>query len=92
MAIIPRKALPVIGCDNCGERCEEEVLTFSHSTRGKLDAALSFCSADCWQEYFQLVPMSLSEERFRKEANLIYKQVCIACKERFRKNVLKELK
>jgi len=89
--VIPKKAGPnSVGCENCGEACEDEVILFVHIVEGE-ETELPFCSAECWQEYFDVLPATELKEKYREEANFIYNQVCPACKARFRKRVYKEV-
>ena len=75
-------------CDHCRTLCEDEVYRFSHEYPGEpVDASLTFCSMECVYEHFDVVPYSRSEEEVKKEANLLHKQVCPACRRRIRDRV-----
>jgi len=74
-------------CENCGEVCGDTVFRFAHEHEGYVESEVTFCSAECWQEYLNVVPAEEVDRRYRKEANFLYGLVCPACKNRFRKKV-----
>jgi hypothetical protein len=76
-------AIPV--CHHCQKVCGEEIIRFSHAYReGREDLVLLFCSRECWEEHFDLVPRGSRDGEVKKEMNLLYKQVCPACRRRIR--------
>ena len=78
----------MVVCDHCRKVCEDEVYRFSHEYVGEpVDASLVFCCTECMHEHFELVPEETAEEELRVEANLLYKQVCPACRRRIRDRV-----
>jgi hypothetical protein len=88
-AMIPARIQDKIGpqphCENCGEICGKEIYRFQYLVAGQPEHSLDFCSPECWQHYFEVLSEKEVDRRFRKEANFLYRQICPACKRRFRK-------
>lgn len=73
-------------CEACAEPCLTEVLRIRHETL-EGTTSVCFCSAECLQQYYEVMPKRELDRRFRQEANFLYRLVCPACKSRFRRLV-----
>jgi hypothetical protein len=74
-------------CDYCGLACGEDVVTLREGDSRK---ERSFCSMEHLKEFlgFEDRITLEADRRFRRECNLLYKEVCPACKRRLQKKFL----
>jgi hypothetical protein len=83
--MIPPKMLET--CHHCHQPCKTEVYRLSHRYAGEdEDIVMPFCSVECWQEHFELVPHDTAERQYREEAQVLWDQVCWPCRWRLAKH------
>lgn len=73
-------------CDYCGFPCEEEVITIFWQVRNG-EKRLTFCCQEHLENYLGVEEKVTSgvDKQFKRECNLLYKEVCPACRRRLQK-------
>ena len=82
----PRKT-GVATCHQCRDRCRDEVFTLGRKDlEDGHESCMTFCSRECMAEHFEEeFYLDKLSDSISKEQNLLYRQVCPACKTRLQK-------
>lgn len=82
----PRKT-GVATCYQCRDRCRDETYSLVRKDLGNAqESSKIFCSRECMAEHFEEeFYLDKLSDSISKEHNLLYKQVCPACKTRLHK-------
>jgi Fe-S-cluster-containing hydrogenase component 2 len=90
MTTAPKGLGLVTVCDYCGYACGFEVITLLWQNPPDNERVLKFCSMEHLGQFLGVDDRVASEtdKRFKSECNLLYKEVCPACKRRIQKKFL----